>query len=76
MIQCDGEPYEYRISLVDNKGETVVVKTPDADGSFIFDEVIFGDYKLVITDNIGDIVKEEPLKIEEAFYSIDKPIEV
>lgn len=76
LIECKGEPYKYRIELLNKEGKTVAVKTPDLDGSFIFDEIIFGEYTLAILTNSGEKIKEMPIKIEEAFYSINQPIEV
>lgn len=76
VIKCSDEAYKYRISLVDKEGKTVVVKTPESDGSFIFDEIVFGEYTLVVSTSAGEQIKQVPLKIDEAFHSISQPIEV
>lgn len=76
LIEVSDESYKYRISLVDKEGKTVAVKTPETDGSFIFDEIIFGEYKLVVALSDGQIQKEVPIKIDDAFYSMSEPIEV
>lgn len=66
----------YKISLINSKGEKISSKTPEADGSFIFDGINYGKYKALVTDDKNQQVKEIDINLNQAFYSMEKPIEV
>ncbi len=66
----------YRLTLYDGKGEKVMVKTAESDGSFIFDDLIFGTYKLVVSNESGQTVLSDEVKVDKAFETLKKPIVV
>ncbi len=68
--------FDYKVALVDDKGKQIAVQTPEEDGSFIFDDVSFGRYKLVISDEKNPCLKEQEIDLRQDYYSLPRPIKV
>jgi hypothetical protein len=66
----------YRISIKDLHGNTVASRTADRDGSFIFDGIKYGDYRLEITNGGDNIVNKLDITINRNFQSITSPLAV
>lgn len=75
-IESNEPAYSYKVALLNAKGDAVATKTPEEDGSFIFDEVNYGKYKLVISNAENKMLKEENIDLHEAFYSMTQPIQL
>lgn len=66
----------YMLSIINSDGNVVMTKTLDLDGSFIFDELPYGNYVLVISDSDDNIVRRTEIKIDKNFYSIANVIDI
>lgn len=73
-IKAPDTAQKYRIDITNDKGEIVQTKYPQEDGSFIFDELTFGNYHLLIKNSTGEVLIKQPLKINQAFVSLNQPI--
>lgn len=73
-IEVQGNPHDYKIALLDSAGKTIMTKTPERDGAFIFDELIFGKYDVIIMDKENNILHEKEIIIDKVFISISEPI--
>lgn len=69
------ELYAYKITLTDQKGK-ITEKIPEEDGSFIFDDMVFGDYILEVSDKNGIKVYRTNIKLNEAFYTLPEMIKI
>ena len=69
------ELYTYKITLTDKKGKTTE-KTPEEDGSFIFDDMVFGEYILEVTDKNGIKIYRTNINLNEAFHTLPEMIKI
>lgn len=68
--------FKYKIVLRDSKGQTVATKTPEPDGSFIFDDVSYGDYHLLVIDETQKELKDQSIQINKEFYVLPLSIAI
>ena len=60
----------YRAHIVNMAGEPVAVQTIDFDGSFIFDGIKFGYYRLKIINGNNDVLNVMDINIDRNFQSL------
>lgn len=65
----------YKVVLTDKEGSSTT-KIPEADGSFIFDNMVFGKYKLHVVDRSGVTVYQREINLQEAFYTFAEAIKI
>jgi len=60
----------YRIHIVNLHGEPVAIQSIDIDGSFIFDGIKFGYYRLKIINGNNDVLNTLDININQSFQSL------
>lgn len=63
----------YRVVLTDKAGNSVT-KIPETDGSFIFENMSFGQYVLQVTNKQGISVHKQEINLQDAFYTLSEAI--
>lgn len=63
----------YKVVLTDKDGNSVT-KVPEEDGSFIFEDMVFGKYVLKVVNQDGAVVYTRTFDLQEAFYTLEKAI--
>lgn len=63
----------YRVVLTDKKG-TSTTKSPEEDGSFIFENMVFGEYALEVINPKGITVYRQHVDVKEAFQTLAEAI--
>lgn len=63
----------YRVVLTDKAGNSVT-KIPETDGSFIFENMSFGQYVLQVTNKQGISVYKQEINLQDAFYTLSEAI--
>lgn len=66
--------FNYNILLTNSNGDLVASKAPEEDGSFIFDDVSFGKYKLLVTNKEKKILTERNVVLDQDFISLPEAI--
>lgn len=74
-IKTPDMPQTYQLTLYDAKGNEMGAKYPEADGSFIFDSLSYGSYRLDIAQK-GVVVASEKIVLNKAFETYEKPFVV
>lgn len=59
----------YRVVLTDKEGQSAT-KIPEADGSFIFENMAFGKYLLQVVNLEGRSVYKQDITLKDAFYTL------
>lgn len=57
-------------------GYKVASKTPEADGSFIFDDINYGKYEIWVVDTQKKVLKKEKITLNNDFHSLKNPIKI
>lgn len=76
FISGNGNLYDYKIMLANSKGKVVASKTPEADGSFIFDDINYGKYEIWVVDTQKKVLKKEKITLNNDFHSLKNPIKI
>lgn len=63
----------YKVVLTDKDGHATT-KVPEADGSFIFDDMAFGKYALHVVDENGTAVYNQNFDLQDSFYTLAEGI--
>ena len=63
----------YKVVLTDKQGQSVS-KIPEADGSFIFENMAYGQYTLQVVNQEEISVYNKTVKLQEAFYVLSEAI--
>lgn len=74
QLSGDGGLYRYQVAMVKDRREVVATKTPNADGTFVFDALPFGTYDLVVIDARERYVRQQEITIAAPFFSLSDPI--
>lgn len=75
-ISGNDKLYTYKIVLMNKDGKIIAAKTPEKDGSFIFDDVSFGAYKLVVTNQDNQKMLEKEINLKDDYYSLSEPLAI
>lgn len=63
----------YKVVLTDKNGNSVT-KVPEEDGSFIFEDMVFGKYILKVINQENVSLYHQEINLQEAFYILEKAI--
>ncbi len=63
----------YRVILTDKAGNSTS-KSPEDDGSFIFENMVFGEYVLQVVTHEGVLLHKQNVDVHEAFYTLAEAI--
>lgn len=65
----------YKVVLTGKNGASAT-KIPEEDGSFIFENMAFGQYVLKVINPEGKNIYQKNLKLQDAFYVMNEPVNI